>query len=35
VCSECGTYEEMVQFSAMVDGVNPKNVLVGPGRASA
>jgi RNase P subunit RPR2 len=35
VCSDCGTYEAMVQFTAMVDGTDPRRVLVGPGRLSA
>jgi len=35
VCSDCGTYEAMVQFSAMTSGSNPHQALIGPGRASA
>lgn len=34
VCSECGTFEAMVQFAAMADGTDPRRVLVGPGRVS-
>ena len=35
VCSDCGTYEAMVQFTAMVSGNDPRQALVGAGRASA
>jgi RNase P subunit RPR2 len=35
VCSECGTWEAMIQFGAMADGSNPRQALAGPGKASA
>lgn len=33
VCSDCGTYEAMVQFDALMGGRDPKGALKAPGLA--